>query len=82
MSKDKQPAKKQKMGYKQYEQLLSLAHQKSEILAQRVQALQSYLIAYIDYNKDNDKFNDYVNQRIVEEQKESKNKEEQVNEKV
>ena len=64
-----------KIGYKQFEKLLSLAHQKSEILAQRIQALQSYLIAYVDYNQDNDKFNDFVNKRIIEEQKELEKKE-------
>ena len=64
-----------KIGYKQFEKLLALAHQKSEILAQRIQALQSYLIAYVDYNQDNDKFNDFVNKRIIEEQKELEKKE-------
>ena len=64
-----------KIGYKQFEKLLALAHQKSEILAQRLQALQSYLIAYVDYNQDNDKFNDFVNKRIIEEQKELEKKE-------
>ena len=41
---------KKKMGYKQYEQLLVLAHKKSEVLAQRLQALQSYIVSYIEYN--------------------------------
>ena len=32
---------KKKMGYKQYEKLLALSHQKADILAQRLQALQT-----------------------------------------
>ena len=73
---------KKKMGYKQYEKLLALAHQKSEILAQRVQTLQSYLVTYIEYRGDNIGFNDFINKRVIKEE-ESQNelqKDEQPNE--
>ena len=40
---------KKKIGYKQYENLLVVAHKKSDILAQRLQALQSYIVSYIEY---------------------------------
>ena len=73
---------KKKMGYKQYEKLLALSHQKADILAQRLQALQSYITSYVEYRNDNIKFNDWINQRIVEEQNKVSQKEEQVNEKV
>ena len=73
---------KKKMGYKQYEKLLSLAHQKSEILAKRVQELQTYLVSYIEYRNDNIGFNDFINKRIIEEQDKLSKKEGQVNEKV
>ena len=79
---------KKKMGYKQYEKLLALSHQKADILAQRLQALQSYITSYVEYRNDNVKFNDWITQRIVEEQntieeqKKVSQKEEQVNEKV
>ena len=68
---------KKKMGYKQYEKLLALAHQKTDVLAQRLQALQSYIISYVEFRNDNVKFNDWITQHIIEEQKK-----EQVNEKV
>ena len=72
---------KKKMGYKQYEKLLALSHQKSDVLAQRLQALQSYITSYVEYRNDNVKFNDWITQRIVEEQ-EKTNQKEEVNEKV
>lgn len=73
---------KKKMGYKQYEKLLALAHQKSEILARRVQELQTYLVSYIEYRNDNVGFNNFINKRIIKEQDELVKKEGQVNEKV
>jgi hypothetical protein len=73
---------KKKLGYKQYEKLLALSHQKSEILAKRVQELQTYLVAYIEYRNDNIGFNDFINKRIIKEQDELAKKEGQVNEKV
>ena len=74
-------ANKKKMGYKQYEKLLALSHQKADVLAQRLQALQSYITSYVEYRNDNVKFNDWITQRIIEEQKRTSQKEE-VNEKV
>jgi hypothetical protein len=73
---------KKKMGYKQYEKLLALAHQKTDVLSQRLQALQSYMVSYIEYRNDNIPFNEWINKRIVEEQRKAKQVEEQVNEKV
>ena len=55
-----------KLGYKQYEGLLSEAHQKLEILAKRYQELQTYFIAYVEYRGDNIEFNDWMNKRIKE----------------
>ena len=78
----KQSKNKKKLGYDQYEKLLALAHQKSEILAQRVQALQSYVISYIEYRNHDVTFNEWINKRIIQEQEELKKKEEQANEKV
>ena len=58
--------KTKKLGYKQYEELLSQAHQKLEFLAQRHQELQSYFIAYIEFKGDNITFNGWMNKRIKE----------------
>ena len=71
---------KKKMGYKQYEKLLALSHQKADILAQRLQALQSYITSYVEFRKDNTEFNDWITQNIIKEQE--KVKQEQVNEEV
>ena len=57
---------KKKMGYNQYERLLSLAHQKLEILAEKFHELQTYFIAYVEYRGDNLEFNDWMNKRIKE----------------
>ena len=73
---------KKKMGYKQYEQLLSLAHQKAEMLAQRLQALQSYVTGYVEYQNNTDKYNMWINQRIIEEQEKLEKEKEQTSEKV
>ena len=73
---------KKKMGYKQYEKLLSLAHQKTEILAQRLQALQSYVAGYVEYQQNTDKYNMWINQRIIEEQDKLQQEKEQISEKV
>ena len=73
---------KKKIGYKQYEQLLSLAHQKAEMLAQRLQALQSYVAGYVEYQDNTDKYNMWINQRIIEEQDKLQQEKEQVSEKV
>ena len=76
---------KKKIGYKQYEKLLALAHQKLEFLAEKLQELQSYFIAYIEYRGDNIAFNDWMNKRLKEiktETRKAKNKEEHANEEV
>ena len=57
---------KKKVGYKQYERLLALAHQKLEILAEKFHELQTYFIAYVEYRGDNLEFNDWMNKRIKE----------------
>ena len=73
-------SKKKKLGYTQYEKLLALAHQKSEIHAQSQQALQSYMTGYIEYQNNSDKFNDWMGKRIASEV--NQNEKEQVHEKV
>ena len=57
---------KKKMGYKQYERLLALAHQKLEVLAGKYQELQTYFISYVEFNDHNIKFNSWMNERIEE----------------
>jgi len=56
---------KKKIGYKQYAALLTQAHQKLDILAERYQELQTYFIAYVEYRGDNIEFNDWMNKRIT-----------------
>mgnify|MGYP003149972427 CR=1 FL=1 len=76
---------KKKMGYKQYEHLLSLAHQKIELLAEKFHELQTYFIAYVEYRGHNVEFNDWMNKRIKTlqaEVNEAKEKEEHANEEV
>ena len=76
---------KKKVGYKQYERLLALAHQKLELLAEKFQELQTYFIAYVEYRGDNIEFNEWMNKRIKAmeaEIGEKKKKEEHANEEV
>jgi hypothetical protein len=76
---------KKKIGYKQYEHLLSLAHQKIELLAEKFHELQTYFIAYVEYRGHNVEFNDWMNKRIKTlqaEVNEAKEKEEHANEEV
>ena len=76
---------KKKVGYKQYERLLALAHQKLELLAEKFQELQTYFIAYVEYRGDNIEFNEWMNVRIKEmeaEIGEKRKKEEHANEEV
>ena len=76
---------KKKMGYKQFEKLLALSHQKSEFLAEKIQELQSYFIAYIEYRGDNIEFNTWMNKHIEEMKIKAQNnekEEERVHEKV
>ena len=62
--------KTKKLGYKQYEELLSQAHQKLEFLGKRHHELQSYFIAYVEFKGDNVIFNEWMNKRIKEMQDE------------
>ena len=76
---------KKKVGYKQYERLLALAHEKLEILAEKFHELQTYFIAYVEYRGDNIEFNEWMNVRIKEmeaEIGEKRKKEEHANEEV
>ena len=76
---------KKKMGYNQYEKLLALAHQKLEFLAEKIQELQTYFIAYVEYRDDNVNFNAWMNKRIKETKNETQKAEkekEHANEKV
>ena len=57
---------KKKLSYKQYERLLAQAHQKLDLLAQKHQELQTYFIAYVEYQGQNVIFNDWMNVRIKE----------------
>ena len=70
---------KKKVGYKQYERLLALAHQKLEILAEKYHELQVYFISYVEFNGHNIEFNDWINkyikQREAEVQKTKETKE-------
>lgn len=70
---------RKKLGYKEYEGLLADAHKKLDILAQRYHELQTYFIAYVEYNGHNVKFNDWMNVKIKEMQNELQ-KNEQPNE--
>ena len=58
--------KTKKLGYKQYESLLSEAHQKLEYLAKIHHELQTYFIAYVEFKGDNIVFNTWMNERIKE----------------
>ena len=73
---------KKKVGYKQYERLLALAHQKLEILAEKYHELQVYFISYIEFNGHNIEFNDWMNKRIKEAESEVHEKKEHANEEV
>jgi len=66
--------KHKKLGYKEYEGLLSQAHQKLDILANKMHELQTYLIGYIEYRGHNVKFNDWMNVKIKEMQTELEKK--------
>ena len=76
---------KGKIGYKQFEKLLALAHQKSDILAERCKELQTYFMAYVEYRGDNIQFNNWIDEKAKKMQAEAhKNRQEkeQINEKV
>ena len=74
-----------KIGYKQYEKLLALAHQKLEVLAGKFQELQTFFISYVEFHGDNVEFNGWMNKRIKEGEAEiqkAREEKERVNEKV
>ena len=74
-----------KIGYKQYEKLLALAHQKLEVLAGKFQELQTFFISYVEFNGHNIEFNNWMNKRIKEGEAEiqkAREEKERVNEKV
>ena len=76
---------KGKIGYKQFEKLLALAHQKSDILAERCKELQTYFMAYVEYRGDNIQFNNWIDEKAKKMQAEAHNnrqEKEQINEKV
>ena len=60
---------KKKLGYSQYEELLAQAHQKLEILAEKFQELQTYLLAYIDYKGDLSEFQKHLEAKENESRK-------------
>ena len=62
--------KTKKLGYRQYEELLSQAHQKLEFLVKKHHELQTYFIAYVEFKGDNIIFNEWMNKRIKEMQDE------------
>ena len=72
---------KKKIGYKQYEKLLTLAHRKTDILADRCKELQTYFMAYIEYSGNSIEFNEWITKRITQEQEEAE-KSSTVHEKV
>tara|TARA_Y100000310_G_C19940225_1_gene472215 strand:+ start:191 stop:433 length:243 start_codon:yes stop_codon:yes gene_type:complete len=76
--------KHKKLGYKEYEGLLSQAHQKIEILANKIHELQTYLIGYVEYRGQNIMFNDWMNTKIKEMKAELEKKQEteKIHEKV
>ena len=74
-----------KIGYKQYEKLLALAHQKLELLAAKFQELQTFFISYVEFNGQNVEFNNWMNKRIKEGEAEiqkAREEKERVNEEV
>ena len=66
---------KKKLGYSQYEKVLSDHNYKLEILAQRYSELQTYFIGFLEFTGKNLEFNEWMNDRIKEMQKEVKENE-------
>tara|TARA_Y100000310_G_scaffold106430_1_gene104934 strand:+ start:405 stop:656 length:252 start_codon:yes stop_codon:yes gene_type:complete len=61
---------KKKLGYRQYEELLSDAHYKLELLAQKYSELQAYFIGYVEFGGHSLEFNDWMKNRLEELKKE------------
>ena len=70
---------RQKLGAKEIESLLADAHRKLDLLAERYHELQTYFIAYVEFNDDNVKFNGWMNDKLKE-MKDELQKNEQANE--
>ena len=70
---------KKKLGYKQYENLLAEAHQKIEILAEKIHELRTYFIGFVEFTGKNVEFHGWMNKRLEEIQNELQ-KDEQPNE--
>ena len=75
---------RKKLGYKEYERLLAEAHQKIEMIAKAHHELQTYFIAYVEFEGKNILFNEWMNERIKTMKAELKKKEEdkKIHEKV
>ena len=63
---------KKKLGYSQYEAVLSDHNYKLEILAQRYSELQTYFVGYLEFTGKNLEFNEWMTSRIKEAQEEAK----------
>ena len=70
---------KKKLGYSQYENLLAEAHQKIEILAEKIHELRTYFIGFVEFTGKNVEFHGWMNKRLEEIQNELQ-KDEQTNE--
>ena len=70
---------KKKLGYTQYENLLAEAHQKIEILAEKIHELRTYFIGFVEFTGKNVEFHGWMNKRLEEIQNELQ-KDEQTNE--
>ena len=57
---------KKKLGYSQYEKVLSDHTYKLETLAQRYSELQTYFIGFIEFTGKNLEFHEWMNARIKE----------------
>ena len=57
---------KKKLGYKQYEEVLSDHNYKLEILAQRYSELQTYFLGFLEFTGKNIEFHDWMNKRLEE----------------
>ena len=57
---------KEKLGIKQYQELLADAHRKIEFLADKYQELQTYFIGYVEFHGENVEFHNWMENRIKE----------------
>ena len=73
---------KKKLGYTQYEELLAQAHQRIEFLASKYHEIQSYFIAYVEFNGHNVEFNGWLNTQLDSVKNKKKEERSIVNEEV